>query len=456
MGWGISMNKTNAGVAAIVAVMSIMAGCGGGGGANTDTSTVPQTGSKQADVPKLSTDPITLSVFVMPSVDDPTLKKFYEEPIRAKYPFLSVKFVKHDPKRSYTNEFQDLLVTGSAPDLVISSINTFSSVVEANLQLDLTPYIQRDQLDLSRYENGIIDIVKSISPKGEIYGFPLFNNSSALFYNKDNFDKFGISYPKNGMTWEETTELARKLTRNEGGVSYRGLMLPLNYMLTANSLSLTLLDPKTDKAVYNGDKWRNLFSQWKQIFEIPGNAIANETYETYIDDFAKKRNLAMFAGFSLLPNLESLNDPGLNWDMVSLPVFKEAPKAGTQLLATFIAPTSASKHKEQAFAAMTALLEPNVQAMYARAGSQILMKDQALKMEFAKDLKTAQGKNTQSIFANALAPFPSMSKYELAVRSVLYDKYREYVTTTKDVNTFMRELEEGITKKVETEKAGGK
>lgn len=446
------MNKTNASMAAIVAAMTLLAGCSGREEAKTDTST----GSKQAEAPKLSTDPVTLSVFVMPSVDDPTLKKFYEEPIRSKYPFLSVKFIKHDPKRSYTNEFQDMLVTGSAPDLVISSINTISNVVEANLQFDLTPYIQRNKLDLSRYENGIMDIVKSISPKGEIYGFPLFNNSSAMFYNKDIFDKFGISYPQNGMTWEETADLARKLTRNEGGVQYRGLMLPLNYMLTANSLSLTLLDPKTDKAIYNGDKWKRLFTQWKQIFEIPGNEIANETYETYIDDFAKKRNLAMFAGFSLLPNIESLNDPGLNWDMVSLPVFKEAPKVGTQLLATFIAPTSASKYKEQAFAAITALLEPDVQVMYARAGSQILMKDQALKMEFAKDLKTAQGKNTQSIFANALAPFPSMSKYELAVRSVLYDKYREYVTTKKDVNTYMRELEEGIAKKVETEKAGGK
>jgi hypothetical protein len=33
------------------------------------------------------------------------------------------------------------------------------------------------QLDLSIYDNGIMDIVKSISAKGEIYGFPLFNNS---------------------------------------------------------------------------------------------------------------------------------------------------------------------------------------------------------------------------------------------------------------------------------------
>jgi multiple sugar transport system substrate-binding protein len=392
----------------------------------------------------------------MPTIDDPTLKKFYEDPIRKKYPFLSLKFVKHDAKRSYANEFQDMIVTGSAPDLVISSINTISNVIEANLQTDLTPLIQKHRLDLSIYDNGIMDIVKSISAKGEIYGFPLFNNSSSMVYNKDLFDRFGVAYPKDGMTWEQTIELARKLTRNEGGTQYRGLMLPLNYMLTANSLSLTLLDPKTDKAIQNSDKWKYMFETWKQVFEIPGNEVMPANYETYIEDFTKKRNVAMFAGFSMLPNIESLNDPTLNWDMVSLPVFKEAPKTGTQLLATFIAATSAGKYKEQSFAAMSALLDPEVQAMYARSGSQILMKDPELKKEFAKDLKTAQGKNTQAAFVNSLAPFPAMSKYELAVRSILYDKYREYVTTAKDTNTILREMEEAVNKKAEAEKAAAK
>lgn len=451
------MRKFHVGLLASLLAVSLVAGCSSGQeGASSAPTASSEASKKPTEAPKMSTDPVTLTVFVMPTVDDPTLKQFYEDPIRKKYPFLSLKFVKHDSKKSFTNEFQEMIVSGSAPDIVISSINTIYNVVDANLQMDLTPLIKQHHLNLSIYDNGIMDIVKNISPKGEIYGFPLFNNSSALFYNKDLFDRFAIPYPKDGMKWEEAIELARKLTRNENGIQYRGLMLPLNYMLTANSLSLTLLDPKTDKATYNSDKWKNLFETWKQVFEIPGNEVVPASYETYIDDFTKKRNIAMFAGFSLLPNLESLNDPTLNWDMVSLPAFKEAPKSGTQLLATFVAPTSASKHKEQAFAAVSALLEPEVQATYARSGSQILMKDPVLRKEFAKDLKSAQGKNTQSIFTNNLAPFPAMSKYELSVRSILYEKYKEYVTTKKDTNTIMREMEEAINKKVDVDKAGGK
>jgi multiple sugar transport system substrate-binding protein len=450
------MKKSIASLVAGVLAASAIAGCSSDKGTTAPSGGKEQEATKTAEPPKVSTDPVTLTVFVIPTVDDATLKLTYEDPIRKKYPNITLKYIKHNGSKSYANEFQEMLVAGTTPDFVISSINTISAVIDAGLQMDITPYIQKYKTDLSIYDTGIMDIIKKISPKGETYGFPLFNNSSAMFYNKDIFDRFGVGYPKDGMNWDEVTELARKVTRSDGGTQTRGLMLPLNFMLTANSMSLTLLDPKTDKALYNSEKWKGLYESWKRVFQIPGNEISTPIYETHIEDFTKKRTIAMFAGFSLLPYIEALNDPSLNWDMTALPTFKELPKIGTQLLGTMVVPTVSGKYKEQTYAALTALLSPETQTIYARTGQPILMKDPALKKEFAKDLKSAQGKNTQAIFYNTLAAFPDMSRYELDARNILYTKYREYVTSTKDTNTFMREMEEELNKRVETNKATGK
>jgi multiple sugar transport system substrate-binding protein len=66
-----------------------------------------------------------------------------------------------------------------------------------------------------------IDIQKGFADGGT-YGMPVSTTSGALFHNKDLFDKFGVPYPKDGMTWDVLYELAKKMTRNEGGVQYKG------------------------------------------------------------------------------------------------------------------------------------------------------------------------------------------------------------------------------------------
>ncbi|NOU90117.1 extracellular solute-binding protein [Paenibacillus sp. LMG 31460] len=64
-----------------------------------------------------------------------------------------------------------------------------------------------------------------------------------LYYNKDIFDKFGISYPRNGMTWDEVYDLAKKLNRTEDGISYRGFGMAAGAMFTVNPLSLQPVEP---------------------------------------------------------------------------------------------------------------------------------------------------------------------------------------------------------------------
>lgn len=69
--------------------------------------------------------------------------------------------------------------------------------------------IKRHNIDLSRFEPSIISALEKMSGGG-LYGLPLYNDRMALYYNKDIFDKFGVPYPKDGMTWDEVIELSIK------------------------------------------------------------------------------------------------------------------------------------------------------------------------------------------------------------------------------------------------------
>lgn len=50
----------------------------------------------------------------------------------------------------------------------------------------------------------------------ELYMLPGQNNIQVLFYNKDLFDRFGVAYPRDGMTWGEMLDLSSRITRKEG------------------------------------------------------------------------------------------------------------------------------------------------------------------------------------------------------------------------------------------------
>ncbi|MCR4741188.1 MAG: sugar ABC transporter substrate-binding protein [Lachnospiraceae bacterium] len=82
----------------------------------------------------------------------------------------------------------------------------------------LDDLIAQDGIDLSVY-SGITDQVKV---NDTLYELPFRRDIWVLFYNKDVFDKAGVDYPTNDMTWEEYDELARKITDTTPGSEVYG------------------------------------------------------------------------------------------------------------------------------------------------------------------------------------------------------------------------------------------
>jgi multiple sugar transport system substrate-binding protein len=60
-------------------------------------------------------------------------------------------------------------------------------------------------------------IRKGLYIGGNIYGLPKDTTNSGVYYNKELFDKCGLSYPKADWTWKDFRELAIKLTKDWNG-----------------------------------------------------------------------------------------------------------------------------------------------------------------------------------------------------------------------------------------------
>ncbi len=108
----------------------------------------------------------------------------------------------------------ELSGSGSDFDVVtIKDVPGYATLVQKNAILSLDDYIQKDKVDLSKYAG----VTNQVSVDGSLYELPFRNDFWVLFYNKDIFDRAGVAYPTNDMTFAEYDELARKLTNSEFG-----------------------------------------------------------------------------------------------------------------------------------------------------------------------------------------------------------------------------------------------
>jgi multiple sugar transport system substrate-binding protein len=97
---------------------------------------------------------------------------------------------------------------------------------------------------------------------GKLYALPISILTQVMYYNKGIFDKFGVPYPKDGMTWDKTLELAKKLDREEQGQQYFGFAASPSHILGNNQLSLPYVDIQTEKPTFLNDGWKRLIDTY--------------------------------------------------------------------------------------------------------------------------------------------------------------------------------------------------
>ena len=101
----------------------------------------------------------------------------------------------------------------SSIDVVtIKDIPGYNNLVKRNLLMNLNDKIASEKINLSLY-GGTTD---QISVDGKLYGIPFRSDFWLVYYNKALFDKAGVPYPTNDMTFTEFDSLARRVTSGRG------------------------------------------------------------------------------------------------------------------------------------------------------------------------------------------------------------------------------------------------
>jgi multiple sugar transport system substrate-binding protein len=435
-------------VAAMILTL-ILAGCGGGNtasqGQGDNNATKPDPGA--ANVAKEKNDPVTLKLYnTNKRLTDEMFTTLIADPLKKKYPHITVQMVPGDFK-----EIQNIPVTGSDLDLTIFWDGEMSGFLVYDLLTDLNPYIKKQNINLSRYQDNTIE--PSMGNKGEVFGLPYYFNADALYYNKDLLDKFGVSYPKDGLTWDDMVDYGKKIYRTENGTTYYGFNYDSEYRLFT-PLSLGVVNEAQKKAIVNNDQWAKVTNMMLALVDAQGG----KRQDKFVPEFLDKRVAAMGVNVtSSLTRLVAAEKTGLNWDVAQAPSWKERPNTFGFADIHEIGILKTSKHADEAMKVIEVFTSEESQlAMATKFAMLSPLKGNQFTSAFAKDIPELQNKKLSSIFKSHPAKFPEFGLGQTfdASRAILRNHIFNVLDHKTDTNTALKAAEEEINQLLAKELAG--
>lgn len=216
----MKIKKVMASVLTMAMLGGMIAGCGNTAApaANTPapetTPAAESTAAKEESVPAEAAEPsgeqVTIKVAHWDSFTEPSTQMLIDG-FEAANPNIKVELI-DIASAEYSNKLTVMLNGGNDLDVVwVKDPDNTPSIAQRGQLEDLTPYIERDGVDLSA-ANG----ADALKLDGKQVALPVSTGFYVLYYNKDIFDAAGVEYPGNDMTWEEFEELAKKVTSGEG------------------------------------------------------------------------------------------------------------------------------------------------------------------------------------------------------------------------------------------------
>jgi multiple sugar transport system substrate-binding protein len=416
----------------------VAAGCSGGAPGKEATET-PLSSKVQ---------PLTLSVYDGLFTES-EYKDFVEKPVKEKFPHITLERSVRagDAITNLTN----MVNAGNVPDLVLMPIYFNQQMEDLKLPADLNPYIQKNKLDMTLFDPLIVKELPRITLDNRITILPLYKDIAVTVYNKDIFDKFGVEYPKDGMTYDEMMATAKKIARSDNGLQYIG-MFPGAPTIQARQISLDFIDKNNKSVVSSLEGYKKVFQLQKDIYDIPGSDILKGNQNLASDHFFKQQDLGIFVEW-ITKVVKPIKDGAqINWDMVTMPVFADKPDVHSNLEFHGVYMSDGGKHKDESFAVLSHLTTSrDIQAGFSRIGRAPAHRDQALIKEFGSELM--KGKNVDAIAKTKMAPLNNRSKWDNVgkVTTNPINAALQGVFNGKDINTALREASELIDKNVQAE-----
>ncbi|CAG7645115.1 hypothetical protein PAESOLCIP111_04882 [Paenibacillus solanacearum] len=414
-------------------------------------ATTGKEGAAPSADPGKPKEPVEIS-FYLYSMSQKDFTKYYEEPLKAKFPHVTAKAIVPQ-KGQFISE---LVTAGTVPDVIIGSKKTIEdTMMKFELAEDITPLIQKHRYDLSKLNPSLIDAMK-VNAGGKTIGLPLDESRTVLYYNKDLFDKFGVAYPKDGMTWDQVYDIAKTMTRTVDGVQYYGYSDRYHdLLLYQNPYGYSTLSAQEEKASINNDQWKKLLDNMLRFYTLPGITL---TKQAAASEELKNLFPKGLSAMQLFP--QDTSNWQFNFDIVSMPTYADAPGVGTPVSARYNFITKTSAHKDDVFEVIAYLTSEERQIHAAKDGiiPALKMSDTWMKV-FKENDPLLKGKNIGAYFkyqyGKEIPPRAAGLLQNLQQKGIgiLETEVRNVLAGEKDLNTALRAADETFNKEIAAEKA---
>lgn len=248
-------------------------------------------------------------------------------------------FENFTPGTNMTDTIEELIAKENI-DVLSIPMESYSVLQEGGKLLSLDEMITKDRFDLASYSPAVIDFLRD--EQGKIHGLTPTFVGDALFYNKDLFDHYRISYPRDFITWDEVFELTHKFPNYKDdqtpqfGFYHKKTANPFMMALTIGEGSgLTVYG--NERFTLNSPSWEKVFDEVTSCFKSRVCFDPNQTEPTQslkLEDLQKESypflsgHIAMAVADSSLYRILDEKDSVFEWGITTLPVSAEHPDMG--------------------------------------------------------------------------------------------------------------------------------
>jgi len=351
---------------------------------------------------------LVFSTFLKEEVFNSQIK----QPVEAKFPEIELRY---DWENSFITEglsnareigdIRHSLVRDSTMDVDYIPDFPGSGFFDAE---DLTPYIESNQLDISHINRKIWNHAESLQTHGELAILPYSRKLLAMYYNKQIFDKYGVEYPRDGMTWNEVLALARQLPS--------GVRLDLSINAWINLVYQLGIDWQDHTGNLQGirEKWMRIVALYEEVAGLPGYRYwqfpmsASDRDNGYMNNFEHNEIAMSISPYWYITSRNNYRDrrfilqdavqAGIDMDVVTYPVFADYPNQQPVRIEQALQLNADSTHKEEAFRVMAYLLSGEHQLSISKQGVGSVLDNADVKESFAAAVPEVQDRNVMAYF----------------------------------------------------------
>jgi multiple sugar transport system substrate-binding protein len=444
------MNRFGRQAVFVAIVALLMSACGGN--ASPSASGAPPSAAPSSAAPSPTGPatvppggPVQVTWFCcLGGGDDESQQKTFAKVIKdfnASHPNIKVVF-DHTAYEGARDAFSVKLASGNPPD-VVGPLGVGGASAFEGQWLDLAPYIQKDQIDLTGYDQTMIDLYKS-GGQGQL-GIPFAVYPSELYYQPDMFDEAGLEYPPANygeqykmpdgsmVDWNYDTarQVAMMLTVDKAGKNATEAGFDASHIVQygfepqrddlrtmgagffgqgrlagTDGKTATVPDPWSAgwKWVYDG-MWKDHFIMTDQVYRTP--AFNGGGYAFNSGKVAMQENF--------LWDVCCVTEAGGNWNLAALPSYNGTVTA--PINADTFRVTKNSKHPDEAFEFLRYLVvgDGKTEMLNAISGFPALKADQAAFFSQLEQQKDDKGKNI----------YPSGINWDVVTQAIQYADFKD-------------------------------